>query len=636
MPFSYLETMPLEKAKALFLNALKAAVPIPKTEWIETKDADGRITANAVYAKISAPHYLASAMDGIAVSSKNTFKASETTPVILPLDSVTVVDTGDPIPKDKDAVIMIEEVTKIEGGMKIYAAATPWQHIRQIGEDMSAGDMILPSYTEITPAAQGALLAGGVLKLEVIQKPQVAILPTGDELVYPSADVKAGEIIEFNSTIFSSLLKRWGCDVTVFPILKDNPQEITKALEKAKKSSDVILLSAGSSAGRDDYSARCISEVGEVLCHGVAMKPGKPVVLGMADTVAIMGTPGYPVSAVLALEEIMKPVIDWLSGKASNPQKATIEASVSRPIPSSLKYQEFIRTRLGYVENHWTAAPLPRSAGVISSLVKADGMLKIPQNSEGYPAKSNATIEPFYAEENLKNTLVIIGSHDPLLDEIADIVKRENRSARISSTHVGSTGGILAILGHEAHIAGIHLLDAKTGIYNVPFLQKYFDKEDVLLLRGVGRTQGFMLQKGNPLKIQSILDITKINCRYVNRQGGSGTRILLDYLLQKENIKKDDINGYTREELTHTAVAAQIASGSADAGLGILSAAKIYDLDFLPICTEHYDFLILKSAYDLEQTQNFIRILKSDTLKERLEKMGGYTFENVGEIIPWN
>ena len=395
-----------------------------------------------------------------------------------------------------------------------------------------------------------------------------------------------------------------------------------------------MLLSAGSSAGRDDYSVKCISEVGKVLCHGVAMKPGKPVILAMAGKVPVMGVPGYPVSAVLALQEFFFPAVNWLCGRKEKNIDFNDTAVLCRPVVSSLKYSELVRTRLGFVEGRLAAAPLQRGAGVVSSLVKADGIIKIDQNSEGCDSGEEVPLRILCEKDELKNTLVVTGSHDPLIDEIADMAKRIDRGARIASSHVGSTGGLLALKRHEAHMGGIHLL-SDDGTYNINALKSFFGDDEVILVRGVGRIQGLMTAPGNPLNIKDFSDVLK-GYRYVNRQGGSGTRILFDYLCKKHGISPQRVNGWNREEMTHTAVAAQIASGTGDLGLGIFSAAKLYNLDFIPVCTENYDFVVLKSAWELPQTQMFIDILRSEEFKKRLEALGGYTSENAGEVLKWN
>ena len=633
MSFAYLTNVPLEQARSEYLWKLKENGFSTQFETVPVQKSYGRITSRAVYASINAPHYAASTMDGIALTARDSFGATETTPVTLRPDQFVAVDTGDPVPEGCDAVIMIEDIVKNDdGSVTIHAAAAPWQHIRQIGEDVCAGEMILPSFTEITPAAIGAMIAGGVLELEVIRKPVVGIIPTGDEIVPPCADPKPGDILEFNSSIFSAMLTAWGAEPKTYPIVPDRFDAIRDMLIKAVEECDMVILNAGSSAGRDDYSAEAVRKVGELVLHGIAIKPGKPAILGCRWEKPILGVPGYPVSGIIVIEELLRPLIDVWYGRESRTGSRT-NARLTRPVVSGLKYQEFVRLRMGYVGNSLMASPLPRGSGVVSSFMKADGMLEVPQGKEGYTAGEAVRVRLLKERSQLKNTLVVIGSHDPLLDELADLIRRRDRRVFLSSSHVGSMGGIMAVRRGEAHAAGIHLLDTETGEYNRRYIRKYFPHGGVYLVRCVGRQQGLMLQRGNPLGLTCFADIARDGLRYVNRQKGSGTRILTDYLCQKEGVDPDRIYGYEREEVTHNAVAVQIAGGSADAGMGIYSAAKLYDLDFLPICVEEYDLLIPENVWTTGIVREMIRTLESREFRDRIEAMGGYTLDRPGEII---
>jgi len=634
MGFEYLTNIPLARAREEYLNLLRSQGFGPRTEVIPVWDACGRVTAQAVYAHICAPHYAASAMDGIAVNARDTFGATETTPVTLNPGQFIVLDTGDPIPENCDAVIMVEDIVKNEDGtVTIHGAAAPWQHIRQIGEDICAGEMILPSHMTVTPAAIGAMIAGGVLELEVIRKPVVGIIPTGDEIIPPCTDPKPGDILEFNGSIFSAMVRQWGAEAKVYPIVPDKFDQIKAMVAKAADECDLVILNAGSSAGREDFSARVIRELGQVLYHGIAMKPGKPAILGCRGEKPILGVPGYPVSGIIVIEQLLKPLIDhWLKSPAELPKYA--KATLTRPVVSGLKYEEFVRVRMGYVGNRLMASPLSRGSGVVSSFMKADGILEVPQGLEGFEAGEEVNVRLLSPTAKLMDTVVVIGSHDPLLDELADMMHVENGSVYMSSSHVGSMGGIMAVRRGEAHAAGCHLLDTATGEYNLSFMRKYFPKGGVKLIRCVGRQQGMMVAKGNPLNIQKFADIAREGIRYVNRQKGSGTRILTDYLCRQEDLDTAAIYGYDREELTHTSVAAQIVSGSADAGMGIYSAAKLYDLDFIPICIEEYDLIVPDHAWDTPQVQQMIATIKSEAFKAKILSLGGYTVENPGEIIP--
>ena len=628
MKYEYLTNEPLDNAVNEYITVLVNNGLKPQVETVPVFEACGRVTASAVYAHICAPHYNASAMDGIALMANITFGATETTPVRLHEGDFVQVDTGDPMPEGTDSVVMIEDVVRDGEDVLLYTAAVPWQHVRQIGEDVCAGDMILPSYTEIKPAALGAMLAGGVLTVDVVKPPIIGIIPTGDEIVPPCTDPQPGDIIEFNSTIFSGILKSWGAEPKTYPIVKDIKEDIINTMKKAVEECDAVIINAGSSAGRDDYSSLAVSTVGNVLYHGIAIKPGKPAILGYAENKPILGVPGYPVSGIIVLEQIMKPVVEHMTGKNLHTTEE-IEATITRVMTSPLKYREFVRVRLGLSsDGTYTAVPLSRGAGVVTSFVKADGIIDVPQDCEGYEAGDRVKVHLLRPKAELDRTLTIIGSHDPIIDEITDILRIENPESVVSSSHVGSMGAIMAIKRKEAQMGAIHLLDEETGEYNNSYIAKHFPNGGVKLKKGVKRIQGIMVAKGNPKNIQNFKDMARTDISYVNRQKGSGTRILCDYLIKENNMKPEDIYGYEREEFTHTSVAAQIATGTADAGLGIYSAAKTYDLDFIPVCNEEYDFLIDEDAYNTVKVQDFIKILDTEEFKNRLEKLGGYEIWN--------
>ena len=623
MKHSYLNNLPLGEAIRRYETHLKSVGFAGKTETVRVTDACGRILKSAAYARICSPHYNASAMDGVAVKAERTFGASERTPVTLTPADYTVVDTGDPIPDGCDAVIMVEDLIEAGGDcLQILSAVYPWQNVRQVGEDLCMGDMIAPSGAVLTPALCGALLAGGVTEIEVMKQPLVGVIPTGDEIVPPTTDPGKGEIIEFNSTVFKGMLEGMHAKARIYPITRDQKELIKAAVETALEECDIVLVSAGSSAGRDDYTSEIISSLGTMLVHGIAIKPGKPAVLGEARGKPVVGMPGYPVSAIVIMEEIVSRLVAMYCGIPAV-RRETVRATLSKKIVSSLKYTEYVRVSLGRIGDRLSAAPLSRGAGVITSFTKADGLLVVDQNCEGIEAGEQVEIRLNRPLSEIENTLIITGSHDPLIDEAADFLARRGAPFRVCSTHVGSMGAIYAVRDGLAHMGGVHLLDTDTGEYNRSYIEKYIPDGHAVTVRGVGRTQGLMVQKGNPRGIRSFEDIR--NVRYVNRQRGAGTRILCDYLLAQNGISPDEVDGYRNEEFTHTAVAALIAAGNADAGLGIYSAAKMYDLDFIPICKETYEFLVDRQFLDDPMVRAFFDVLRSEEFQARLEEMGGYT-----------
>jgi len=630
--YEYLSNTQLSEALRLYLSFLAERGLTHRTEQIETAESFGRVSARAVYARVSSPHYAACAMDGIALTASRTYGATETTPVFLPESTFLRVDTGDPLPQGCDAVVMIEDCVEGNGGITLFTAAAPWQHVRQIGEDLSAGDMILPSYYAIEPAMIGAMLAGGISALEAVARPRAGIIPTGDEIVPSCGTPKPGEIPEFNSAVFSAMLRQWGAEPVVYPIVPDASAKIQEALRQAAEQCDLVLLCAGTSAGRDDGTAAAIRALGEVCVHGVAIRPGKPAVLGAVGAKPVIGVPGYPVSGIIVLEELVRPVVDRLLMREREAGESVC-VRMGRKMTSSLKYREFVRASLGYNEDgELSAVPLGAGAGVITSFTKADCLLDVPQNCEGYEAGERAVARMLKPVDRVARTVRILGSHDPLIDEAADELRRQDIRAYVSSSHVGSMGALLALARGESQLGGIHLLDETDGSYNVSYVERYLPNGGVALVECVKRTQGLMVAAGNPLGIAKITDLAKQGLRYANRQKGAGTRVLLDYLLKQSGISSRDFLGYEREEQTHTAVAAQVAAGSADCGMGILSAARMYGLDFIPLWEESYDLLVSLAAMETPQVRAFLRVLSGDGFLRRLDALGGYSYDKPGRV----
>ena len=626
----YLSNTPVHEALEKYLAALKPIVK-PQTETIAVTDALGRITETAVFAKYCSPLYNAAAMDGIAVNSDITIGANEVNPVILKQGrDFVIVDTGDPIKNPCDAVIMAEDLIELENGdLQIVEPAAPWQHVRPIGEDIVAGEMIIPSRHKIRPIDIGVLLAGGITKISVIKQPTVAIFPTGTEIIEPDQEPKEGDIIESNSRMFEAMAKQNGANPTRFAPIADDYNKLKNAIDKAIDEYDMVIVNAGSSAGTEDFTVHILRELGEVLVHGVAIKPGKPVILAIVKGKPVIGLPGYPVSAYINFENFVIPVLSLMNGEMQT-KNNTVQAVVSKRLVSSLKHKEYVRVKVGKVEDKLVASPLARGAGAAMSLVRADGFCVIEQNSEGVEAGDTVNVELYRDLDEIDSTVVAIGSHDLILDVIADLMPTEYPGNFLTSTHLGSMGGLMALKRGEAHIAPTHLLNESDGVYNVAYLKKMFT-QPMALIKGVNRIQGIIVKKGNPLNIKTVNDLAGVS--YINRQRGAGTRVLFDYLLKKEGIETDSIKGYDREGATHMAVAAAIAGDSADAGMGILSAAKALNLDFIPVGNEEYDFAVPVKYLELPHVKKFIEVLKSDVFKAKLEELGGYSADNIGKIV---
>ncbi|MCH8316633.1 MAG: molybdopterin biosynthesis protein, partial [Planctomycetes bacterium] len=455
-----------------------------------------------------------------------------------------------------DAVIMIEVVHQVdENEIEIYSPVAPYQHVRALGEDIVATELVLPENHILRPVDLGACAAAGFTELPVRKKPRVAIIPTGTELVPIGSEPKAGEIIEFNSLILGGLIEEWGGDPTTLTPVPDDYDKLRASLTDAIRRYDIVIINAGSSAGSEDYTARLVEDLGRLVVHGTAIRPGHPVVLGVVRGKPVLGIPGYPVSAVLTCEIFVRPLIEKMLG-SSQPARDRIDARIARKVSSPMGEDEFLRVSVGRVGDTMVATPIQRGAGVIMSLVRADGLVKIPRFSEGLDAGTTVEVELLRSLEAIEGTIVVTGSHDLTLDLMASRLRRDHPQLTLSSFNVGSLGGLAAVNRGEAHMAGSHLLDEETGEYNVSFVRRYVRGRDVVVVNLVRRVQGLIVPKDNPKGISSLEDLSSGDLAFINRQRGSGTRMLLDYRLRQLEISPSQISGYDREEYTHLAVAA--------------------------------------------------------------------------------
>jgi len=631
----YLKKKSLEEAKAISSN-LASLIQLG-TEMVPVIRASGRVTAEPLFAKISSPPFHCAAMDGIAVRAESTYGATEDTPKRLVINKeVFFVNTGNPIPTGVDAVIMIEEVHQIDSErVEIREAAHPWQHVRSIGEDIVATEMVFPENHKITPYDIGALLASGHREARVKKKPRVLILPTGSELIEPG-EINLSEplsnTIESNSYILSGLVLEDGGEPVRHSIVKDDFSKIREALLSNYEGVDLILIVAGSSAGSEDYTRSIVEESGEVYAHGISMMPGKPTLLGRFKDRPIIGIPGYPVSAIMAYEELVRPLLYQVL-HLIRPERLKITVLPTRKIPSKLGTEEFLRVKAGRVGERFYASSLPRGSGIITSLTKADGIIRIPALSEGLDENQEIELELLRPLEEVLNTVVMVGSHDLTLDLLANLLGKFYPPIFLSSHSVGSLGGILALKSGICHMAGLHLLDPDTGEYNLPYIQNYLKGMEVKVINLVHREQGLIVQRKNLKGLTGLRDLLRKDILFINRQKGSGTRILLDHELRGLSIDPNQIKGYEKEEFTHMAVASLVASGRVDAGLGILSAAKAMNLYFIPVAKERYDLVIPSIHFEDEKIGKVIETVRSRKFKEEVLRMGGYDVSMTGEEL---
>ena len=635
----YLKKTPLTEARELFLTTVDPSQL--SSEEISVEDGLDRVTAGPVFAKISSPHYHASAMDGICVRAEDTFGATEFVGKKLKLtDGETpgpgafkYVDTGNALPPWANAVIMIEKVHQLESdAVEIFESVPPWNHVRLVGEDVVATELLLPRCHRLRPYDLGALLAAGHTFVSVKARPRVGIIPTGDELIQPGEEAKPGAVIEFNSTVLAAFIREWGGTPIKYPRTKDDFVMLTQALRRAVEECDVVTIIAGSSAGEHDLTSDVVAEAGELLAHGIDVMPGKPAVLGRVQETPVIGVPGYPVSAIVIAREILRPALEKFLGAAA-PSYGAVRAVVPKKIASHLGLEEFIRVTLGRVGEKLVAVPLARGAGVITTMVRADGLLRIPSLVEGLNGGDETDVELLRPIEDIENTILCTGSHDLAIGVLEDQLKLRHPELKIAATNVGSLGGLLALQRGETHIAGTHLLDPASGVYNIPDIRRTIAKVPLVLVHLAQREQGIIVVRGNPKSIMGLRDLAKPGVRFVNRQPGSGTRVLLDHELKKLGIDATTIAGFEREEFTHMAVGVAIASGLADAGLGVRAAAVALGLDFIAIANEEYDLLVSLPFFESERGARLLTIICSDGFKRAVADLGGYDTARAGELL---
>ena len=663
----FVHDVPAAEAYAAWMEACRGAGCPERLEVVRVAldQAVGRVTAEAVWARRSSPPFDAAAMDGIAVRAADTVGAAETAPVVLGADDYEVVDTGDPMPPGRDAVVMREQVHWLGAGgeddpadVELRAAAAPYQHVRSIGEDVSAAELLLPAGHRLRPVDVAASGAAGMTELAVRRAPVVAVIPTGDEIRPVGVELQPGELPDTNSLMLAAQAAEAGCEVVRHEVVPDDLERIVEAVRGAAAAADLVIVIAGSSAGRDDYTAEVVAEVGTLAVHGVAVRPGHPVVLGVvaaapgepaaaADSgpaaavdagpaagaaTPILGAPGYPVSAALTFDIFAGPLLAQLEG-APPPDWPRARARLARKLASNMGSDDWVRVRLGRVGGGLVATPLPRGAGVLTSLVRADGLLVVPAPLEGHHAGEEVEVRLLRGVGEIERTIVATGSHDLVLDLAASALRASDPGIALASSNVGSLAGLAALRDGLCHVAGSHLLDPETGEYTLPWIERLMPDHDLAVVRLTHREQGLIVPPGNPLGLEGIGDLTRPGLRYVNRQRGAGTRVLLDHLLGAERIRPEEVGGYAREEHTHLAVAAAVAAGRADCGLGVLAAARAFSLDFVPVTKEPYDLVLARSSLESELLAPLWDLLASDGFRAQVDALGGYDTTEMGRRI---
>jgi putative molybdopterin biosynthesis protein len=634
----YLNMHSREEAQQLFWTQFENSKL--GTETVPAYQARERISAGPVFARFSSPSFHSAAMDGLAVRAEETFGATDEVPLTLDIEhgQAVMINTGFPLPPEKNAVIMIENVLLSDDGAKgvIRAPVYPWQHVRKVGEDIVATELLFPTGHQFRAPDIGALLAAGIGTVQVRCKPRVAIIPTGNELVrledYPKL-LPVGKIVESNSGVLAALVAKAGGEVTVSPIIRDDFESITTHLQAMVESdADLVIINAGSSAGSADYTVRIIEQLGEVLVHGITIMPGKPTILGVVNNKPVVGLPGYPVSAIIAMEQLVMPLLARWQGIFLEPP-AMIKATLARDLPSRAGIEEFRRMIVGRIGTDFIAVPLKQGAGAITTLTRANAILRIDAASEGEKAGQPMELDLLTPLPEVERTILCTGSHDLCLDLLNDYLRRQQPAFPLASTHVGSLGGIMALKKGMCHLAGSHLLDPEDGSYNTSYVRKHLADKDIRIVTLVHREQGFIVPRGNPRGIATIHDLFQDDLRFINRQAGSGTRVLLDYELDRHDLDPDGIKGYEEDEYTHMAVAVAVLSGKVDVGLGIKSAARALELDFVPLVEERYDLLIPGAVFDTPMIRRVLEVINLDGFKQAVELLGGYSTRETGQLV---
>jgi putative molybdopterin biosynthesis protein len=622
----------------------------PEAEMVDVFNLCGRISAIDIYSPIDLPPFDRATMDGYAVKAENTFGAEEDKPVELKIagkieagdeeilkvgDGEAVeISTGAAMPKGANAVVMVEYTHQENDSVLVYRAVAPSENVIAAGSDIMAGELILRKGTVITARDVAILSAVGIKNINVIRKPVVAVISTGNEIIKAGMKLSYGKIYDINSPALCSAVEENGGKAVFLGVVEDDYNKIREKILEALKIADIVIASGGTSAGIGDLMHSILSEEGKILVHGIAVKPGKPTIIAEVNGKPVFGLPGYPTSAMMIFEVFVAGLIRKIAGLRED--KKTLRAKISHRTFSSAGRREFLPVNIAGesiypVTGNYSAA--------VSKLVEADGFIEIAEDTvfleegEEVEVRLLSTLKPA--------NLLIIGSHCVGIDVLLELMRKKHPWI-VKVINAGSSGGLVAVRRKEADIAGTHLLDEETGEYNVPFIGK-FGLRDVFLVKGYVREQGLIVRRGNPKNIKKVEDVLRENVTIINRNPGSGTRVLLDMYLkdvaEQRNVSFDDIvnevDGYSIEARSHTAVATAVLMGKADVGLGIRTVAERYGLDFIPLRGEEYDFVVRKDSTHINAIEEFLKTLKSVEFMKELERRlpGMRVTDKTGSVV---
>ncbi len=653
----FLHVLTKEEAEAVFHQHITRE-PLGE-EVVSLQHCAGRVLSRDIVAPVDVPYFNRSNVDGFAVVAADTFGVDEENPVelvlasehlspgVVPVEEVqvgsaTAIATGAVIPKGANAVAMVEDTDYRDGVLYVFRPVVPGENISFAGQDIMQGETILREGQPLSSRETGVLAALGCAEVWCYRKPRVAIISTGDELIPPGEPMTEGKVYDSNSRIVADAVRETGGEPYFLGICRDDEAALEAILRRAL-AYDLVVLSGGTSKGTGDLSYRVIERLGKpgILVHGVALRPGKPLCLGVVGRIPVIILPGFPTSATVTFQEFVQPLIRMMAGLGWE-ERQTVAARAAVRFNSHEGQLDYVLVHVVRGREGYAAYPIGKGSGSMTTFSQADGFLKIPTNQEMIP--KDEVVEVHLLSRSLRLAdLTFIGSHCVGLDYLVGCLKREGLQGKI--INVGSTGGLQAARRGEADIAGFHLLDERTGEYNRPFLKP---GEGLALIRGYVRRQGIVYHRGGdlpqPLTFERLAEVAAKEGKLVliNRNRGSGTRILLDMCLRScaqtlsipfEKLT-ESLRGYDTEAKSHNAVAASIALRKADWGLAIETVAHGYQLAFAFMQDEHYDFVVPEEKLRQPEVRRFLDLLHSDMARGGLTHLGFQVPPDMGTVMP--
>jgi len=631
-----------------------------KVEVVPLQASLGRVLAEDILSRVDIPSFDRATKDGFAIRAEDTYGADQERPVRLkvvgtcsagnpftgevrPGEAVEIA-TGAPLPRGSDAVVMVEYTRRVDDAVEVYRAVAPGENVQSAGRDINLGETLAYEGDLVTPREIGLLAAAGIERVSVYSRPVVAVVSTGDELVPQGSELEYGQIYDINGPALCAAIQEDGGNPVYLGIARDDESEILELASQGLERADLLILSGSTSAGAGDVMYRVLDKLGEpgVFVHGVAMHPGKPTVIAQIGNKLAFGLPGNPTSALIAYRIFVSPVVRYLAGLDPHPPSALVNALLAERMRAERGRRDFLPVHLVRdAAGRVLAFRVPGGSEAVSTFARADGIVEVPEEVE-YLEEGEEVVVTLLDPERRPADLSIIGSHCLGLEEIIRLLRKRLSGQRIKVVNVGSTGGFVAIRKGEADVAGVHALDPVSGEYNVPFMKKMGVADLAILIRGYLRVQGLIVAPGNPKGIRGVEDLLREDVRMINRNPGSGTRILMDWLTEELAREKgvdpetlrEKISGYYSAAKSHAAVASAVKAGLADVGPGIETAAKLRGLDFIPLWEEHYDFLVRIDRFEKSSVQAFLRILKSNEFRKVLEELPGLKPAlDMGEVI---